>query len=126
MKRTILNIAVSLLRAIYAPHKLFPTKNRVLYLSRQRNSTTEEINLLLKRIQELDPSVEVHAITKKIPAGLLGKLGYCIHLGTTELHFLATSKVVLLDADDNACDPFNVPDGFWPTTIAIHLGNRIC
>lgn len=34
-------------------------------------------------------------------------------------------KVVLLDADDNECDPFNVPDGFWPTTIAIHLGKRI-
>ncbi len=97
MKRTILNIAVGLLRAVYAPHKLFPTKNRVLYLSRQRNNTTEEIDLLLKRIQELDPSIEVHAISRKIPAGLLGKLGYCIHLGTTELHYLATSKVVLLD-----------------------------
>lgn len=34
-------------------------------------------------------------------------------------------KVALLDADDNACDPFNVPEGFWPTTIAIHLGKRI-
>ena len=33
-------------------------------------------------------------------------------------------KVVLLDADDNECDPFNVPDGFWPVTIAIHLGQR--
>ena len=34
-------------------------------------------------------------------------------------------KVVLLDDDDNECDPFNVPDGFWPTTIAIHLGKLI-
>lgn len=34
-------------------------------------------------------------------------------------------KVVLLDGDDNECDPFNVPDDFWPTTIAIHLGKRI-
>ena len=34
-------------------------------------------------------------------------------------------KVVLLDADDNECDPFNVPDGFWPTAIAIHLGKRM-
>lgn len=34
-------------------------------------------------------------------------------------------KVVLLDDDDNECDPFNVPDDFWPTTIAIHLGKRI-
>lgn len=34
-------------------------------------------------------------------------------------------KVVLMDADDNECDPFNVPDDFWPTTVAIHLGKRI-
>lgn len=34
-------------------------------------------------------------------------------------------KVVLMDYDGNECDPFNVPDGFWPTTIAIHLGKRI-
>ena len=34
-------------------------------------------------------------------------------------------KVVLLDGEDNECDPFNVPDDFWPTTIAIHLGKRI-
>ena len=34
-------------------------------------------------------------------------------------------KVVLLDGDDNECDPFDVPDDFWPTTIAIHLGKRI-
>ena len=34
-------------------------------------------------------------------------------------------KVVLLDGEDNECDPFNVPEDFWPTTIAIHLGKRI-
>lgn len=33
-------------------------------------------------------------------------------------------KVVLLDDDDNECDPFNVPEDFWPTAIAIHLGKR--
>lgn len=34
-------------------------------------------------------------------------------------------KVMLLDSDDNECDPFNVPEDFWPTTIAVHLGKRI-
>ena len=38
---------------------------------------------------------------------------------------LEVEKIVLLDGDDNECDPFNVPDGFWPMTIAIHLGKRI-
>ena len=34
-------------------------------------------------------------------------------------------KVLLLDGEDNECDPFNVPEDFWPTTIAIHLGKRM-
>ena len=28
-------------------------------------------------------------------------------------------------AEGNECDQFAVPEGFWPTTIAIHLGKRI-
>ena len=34
-------------------------------------------------------------------------------------------KVTLMDCDDNECDSFNVPEDFWPATIAIHLGKRI-
>ena len=35
------------------------------------------------------------------------------------------TKVALMDYDEHECDPFNVPEDFWPTMIAIHLGNRI-
>ena len=34
-------------------------------------------------------------------------------------------SVGLLDADDREYDPYNIPDGFIATTIAIHLGKRI-
>ena len=34
-------------------------------------------------------------------------------------------SVGLLDADDRECDPYNIPPGFFATTIAIHLGKRI-
>ena len=35
------------------------------------------------------------------------------------------ATIGLLDADDRECDPYNIPDGFIATTIAIHLGKRI-
>ena len=35
------------------------------------------------------------------------------------------ASVEFLDADDNECDPYNIPDCFVATTIAIHLGKRI-
>lgn len=34
-------------------------------------------------------------------------------------------KVALMDTESKECDPFNVPDGFRPTTIAVHLGKRL-
>ena len=35
------------------------------------------------------------------------------------------SSVRLMDADDRECAPYNIPPGFFATTIAIHLGKRI-
>ena len=34
-------------------------------------------------------------------------------------------KVMLTDGGDLECDPFDVPKGFVPATIAIHLGKRL-
>lgn len=34
-------------------------------------------------------------------------------------------RVSLVDGDNRECDPMRVPDGFWPTAIAIHLGKRL-
>ena len=33
--------------------------------------------------------------------------------------------IVLMDDDENECDPYNVPEDFWPVTIALKLGKRI-
>ena len=33
--------------------------------------------------------------------------------------------VVLMDGEENECDPYNVPEDFWPVTIALQLGKRI-
>ena len=33
--------------------------------------------------------------------------------------------IVLMDGDENECDPYNVPEDFWPVTIALLLGKRI-
>ena len=34
-------------------------------------------------------------------------------------------RVVLVDDDNRECDPMRAPDDFWPTAIAIHLGQRL-
>ena len=34
-------------------------------------------------------------------------------------------KVTLMDDSFNECDPDNIPEGFSPTSIAIHIGDRL-
>ena len=33
--------------------------------------------------------------------------------------------VVLMDGEENECDPYNVPEDFWPVTISLQLGKRV-
>ncbi len=37
----------------------------------------------------------------------------------------AVDKVTLMDDNFKECDPDNIPEGFSPTSIAIHIGNRL-
>ncbi len=37
----------------------------------------------------------------------------------------AVDKVTLMDDSFNECDPDNMPEGFCPTSIAIHIGSRL-
>ena len=37
----------------------------------------------------------------------------------------AVDKVTLMDDSLNECDPDNIPEGFCPTSIAIHIGNQL-
>ena len=34
-------------------------------------------------------------------------------------------RVALVDDENEECNPMKVPEDFWPTTIAIHLGKRL-
>ena len=38
---------------------------------------------------------------------------------------LSAPDVYMSISIDRECDPYNIPDGFIATTIAIHLGRRI-
>ncbi len=37
----------------------------------------------------------------------------------------AVEKVTLMDDNFKECDPDNIPEGFSPTSIAIHIGDRL-
>lgn len=81
---------------LYAPIKLFKTKNRIVYLSRQSNDKSIDMLLLEKAVSEEMPDAQQVFRLRMIPDGLGAKIKYCIGI-IGDMYYLATSKVAVLD-----------------------------
>ena len=106
-----MKIAITLLRwvmnFIYFFLKLFPTnRNKVIFLSRQSNTVTEDFDFLARRLEELKPDVKIVMITKRIDKGVGNLLSYSIATLRSMYH-LATARVCVLDS-------------YWPAVSVLH------
>ncbi len=96
MKVLLIEILKILLKIIYAPIKLFKTKNRIVYLSRQSNDKSLDMKLLEEAINNECPNTEQVFRLKMIPESLPGKFAYCFSI-IGDMYYLATSKVAIID-----------------------------
>ena len=106
-----MRIAVILLRwvmnFIYFFLKLCPTdKNKVLFLSRQSNTVTEDIEFLSSRLRELRPETNIVIITKRADKGFENMLEYAL-VTLQSMYHLATASVCVLDS-------------YWPAVSVLH------
>lgn len=96
MKVLLINILKLGLKIIYAPMKLLKTKNRIVYLSRQRNEKGVDIQLLEQAISSQNSNVEQIFRLKMIDGGFVEKIKYCLYV-IGDMYYLATSKVAIVD-----------------------------
>lgn len=97
-----MRIAVILLRwilnFIYFFMKLLPTnKNKVLFLSRQSNTPTEDFVFLEARLRELKPDIKTVMITKRADKGIGDLCVFALQTLGSMFH-LATASVCVLDS----------------------------
>lgn len=93
----ILRIGIAALNGIYSIHKLAPVRNRIAMISRQSRTLSLDMRLLKEEIERQDSAVEVVTLNRVIPPGILGKIRYLWYMITTEMHAMATSRVVILE-----------------------------
>ena len=100
MKNIILTIGITILKIfaniIYFIIKIFPTKNKIVMITRQSNNPTLDFMLLKEYFDENNSEVEVKIFSKKLESGILSKLCYSIYILKMMYH-LATSKVCVID-----------------------------
>lgn len=96
MMEVIIRIGAFFLQAVYSLCKLFPVKKKVVFLSRQHDSSNSDFDLLIKQLKEDDPEIECVVLAKMIHGNILSKLSYVFHI-FVQLYHLATSQVAILD-----------------------------
>ena len=92
---------------IYLFMKLCPIRNnKLVFLSRQSNTPSEDFLFLRDRLLELQPDMEIVAITQRADSNLKSMLSFA---GVTlkSMYHLATARVCLLDS-------------YWPAVSVLH------
>ncbi|MGN0521170.1 MAG: CDP-glycerol glycerophosphotransferase family protein [Eubacterium sp.] len=96
MKVLLISILKLGLKILYAPIKLFKTRDRIVYLSRQSNDKSIDMQLLEKAINAESPSTDQVFRLRMIPNGLINKIKYCFSI-IGDMYYLSTSRIAILD-----------------------------
>lgn len=93
----IIKIGLGFYKLVYFFMKLFPTRRKIVFLSRQSDVPSIDIKLLSKELNRSHKDYQVIILCKKIGPGIYGKVSYCMHMFRQAWH-LATSQVAILDS----------------------------
>lgn len=85
------------LNFIYFFIKLFPTKNKITFLSRQANRESLDFKLIMNELNIRDDNIEIISLCKKMQKGIKNSIYYFFYLIKCMYH-IATSKVCILDS----------------------------
>lgn len=96
IKLILINIWKLINNVIYTFYKLFKTKNKVTFISRQTNGKSLDFELLVEEIKKQDPKTEIIVLNKMIEKSILEKIKYAFYI-YYQMYHIATSKTVILD-----------------------------
>ena len=88
IKTIFLNLALLVLKTIYAFIKIFPTENKITFISRQSNKPSVDIKLLSEALKKSLPNYKIVVLSKKIDDGLINKICYCFHINFSNVLIL--------------------------------------
>lgn len=91
-----IKIARLVLDIIYSILKCFPTREKVVFISRQHDTSNADFDLMIAYMREMHPEYECKVLAKRIKPGIGNSIRYGLHV-LCQMYELATSKIVILD-----------------------------
>ncbi len=96
MKVFLMAVCKAVLACIYAIMKILPTRDKIVFLSRQGNEPGVDFRMLEEELNESYPRYKTVMMCKMIPESLSGKIGYAFHI-LSQMRHLATARVAVVD-----------------------------
>lgn len=89
-------MAIFILNGIYRLFWPCRVRDKIVFISRESDLPSTDILRLTERIHIMDPKVQTVSLCKMIPKGMIGKIGYGLHM-FRQMYHMATARVVVLD-----------------------------
>ena len=93
----LVKVGIFILNIMYSFLKLFPVKNKIVYISRQSNSIPIDFIMIKTTMEEKLPGYKNIILARTIETGVCAKILYGCHM-LRQIYHLATSKIVILDS----------------------------
>lgn len=93
----VINIAKFFANFIYLLIKIFPTKNQIVFVSRQSNEITMDFQLLKNEINNKAKNIKTVFLCKKLENGIKNKILYVFY-SLKIMYYLATSRLCIIDS----------------------------
>lgn len=89
--------AIAFLRFVYAILKLFPSRKKIVFFSRQSNEPSLDFKLLSDKIVQMHPNYRTVMLCHMLENTPGQMIGYCFHM-FRQMYHLATSRAAILDS----------------------------
>ncbi len=91
-----IKVLSAIMSMIYFVLKCLPTREKIVFLSRQHDTSNVDFDLMIDYIEEAYPNYECKVLARRIKSGIFHKIGYGFHT-LHQMYELATSKIAILD-----------------------------
>lgn len=106
MKNIVIFLCIYGMKFLYFFIKIFKTRNKITFISRQGNQNSIDFELVQKELRRLDKEVDIVVLNRRFrdTDSLFIKIKYCFHI-LVQMYHIATSKVVVLES---YCMPISI------------------
>lgn len=93
----LINIGIFFLNVVYFFIKFLPTRNKIVFISRQKEVPSIDFELLEEAIKRENSNLEIVMLCKVLEKSIKSRILYIFHM-FKQMYHLATSKIVVLDS----------------------------